>query len=79
MPVAPYGSWPSPLTSEVLVQKVVSLSDVRAAGGTVWWNEGRPQEAGRHVLVRTALGADRAPVDVLPEPFSARTRVTSMA
>jgi dipeptidyl aminopeptidase/acylaminoacyl peptidase len=75
VPVAPYGSWPSPLTSEVLVQKVVSLSDVRASGDTVWWNEGRPQEAGRHVLVRTALGVDRAPVDVLPEPFSARTRV----
>ena len=73
MTVVPYGSWPSPITSEVLVQEVVSLGEVRVDDGVVWWNEGRPQEGGRQVVVRAAAGGE--PTDVLPEPYSARTRV----
>lgn len=66
---APYGSWPSPITADTLVEQVVSLSDVRVGGdGSVWWSEGRPSEAGRVVVVRDG-------VDVLPPPFSARSRV----
>jgi len=73
MTVAPYGSWPSPITSEFLVQQVVSLSDVWVEDGAVWWNEGRPQEAGRQAVVRR--DADGRTADVLPAEFSARTRV----
>jgi dipeptidyl aminopeptidase/acylaminoacyl peptidase len=73
MPVAPYGSWPSPITSQVLVQEAVRLSDVRVVGDSVWWSEGRPQEGGRQVLVKAMPGSE--PVDVLPAPFSARTSV----
>jgi hypothetical protein len=73
MPVAPYGSWPSPITSDFLVQEVVSLSEVVADDGALWWIEGRPQEKGRQVVVRRDETGRVA--DVLPEGFSARTRV----
>ena len=73
MTVAPYGSWPSPITSDLLVQEVVSLGQVRVDGDVVWWNEGRPHEGGRQVVVNATPGV--GPADVLPEPYSARTRV----
>ena len=72
MRVAPYGSWPSPITSSWLVESVVGLSFPLVEGGAVAWTEARPAEAGRQVLVRQARpGAE--PVDVVPEGFSART------
>jgi dipeptidyl aminopeptidase/acylaminoacyl peptidase len=69
---APFGSWPSPLSAEVLVQAAVGLGGPAFAGGDLWWSELRPQEAGRVQIVR--LGPD-GPVDVLPDGVSARTRV----
>ncbi|MGH9222830.1 MAG: S9 family peptidase [Acidimicrobiales bacterium] len=72
MTVAPYGSWPSPVSAASLVEQAVSLSSVRVSwvGGTagVWWDEGRPQERGRNVVVRDG-------VDVVPAGFSSRARV----
>ena len=50
----------------------IGLSEVRIDGDDVYWLEARPQEGGRHVVVRWAGG--RA-VDLLPAPFNARTRV----
>src|SRR4051812_17802424 len=70
---APYGSWKSPITSDLIVAQSISLSDVRLDGGNIYWLEGRPQEQGRSVVVRAAAGA--APTDMIPAPFNARTRV----
>ena len=77
----PFGSWPSPLTAEVIVQAAVGLGGP-AFGGVggpapeLWWSELRPAEAGRVQIVRKPLdGAQGSAVDVLPEGFSARTRV----
>jgi len=55
------------------VERAVSLSGLQVSGGALYWNEGRPAESGRQVVVRWAPGGD--PVDVLPTPFSARTTV----
>ena len=44
---APYGSWKSPITSDLIVAQSISLSDVRLDGGNIYWLEGRPQEQGR--------------------------------
>ena len=71
--VAPYGSWASPITADRLVQRAVSLGQVVVDGLDVYWNEGRPAEGGRQVIVRWAPG--REPVDVVPDGFSARTTV----
>lgn len=68
-----YGSWPSPITAERLVEGAATPGDIRADGEDVWWSEGRPSEGGRIQLVRLRPGG--SPEDVLPEGFSARTRV----
>jgi dipeptidyl aminopeptidase/acylaminoacyl peptidase len=70
---APYGSWKSPITSDLIVSQSIGLSEARFDGDTVYWLEARPQEQGRNVVVRAA--ADGKAVDIVPPPFSARTRV----
>ncbi|HVH22759.1 MAG TPA: S9 family peptidase, partial [Pseudonocardia sp.] len=67
-----FGSWPTPITSELVVAAGVRLSDVRVDGTAVVWSEGRPAEDGRTQLVR--LGPD-GPVDLLPGGRNARTAV----
>ncbi|MGF1596553.1 MAG: prolyl oligopeptidase family serine peptidase [Acidimicrobiales bacterium] len=69
----PYGTWPSPLSAEHLAAGGVRVDGVACRGDSVWWAELRPAEGGRAVLVRRR--GDGEPVDVLPAPFSARTRV----
>ena len=46
-----------PVTAAQVTRASVSVDAVQAGGGAVFWVEGRPDEAGRHVLVRyTAAG-----------------------
>ena len=72
--VAPYGSWKSPITSDLIVAGSIRLGEIRLDGDTIYWSEGRPTEAGRSVVVqRTSDGQMR---DVTPAaPFNVRTRV----
>jgi len=70
---APYGSWKSPITSDLIVAQAIMLSDVRLDGDGIGWAEGRPQEQGRSVIVRA--GPDGAVADITPAGFNARTRV----
>jgi dipeptidyl aminopeptidase/acylaminoacyl peptidase len=70
---APYGSWKSPITSDLIVAQSIALSEVRLDGGDVYWLEGRPQEQGRYVVVRG--GEDGRATDITPPPYNARTRV----
>ena len=70
---APYGSWQSPITSDLIVSGGIGLELVGLDEDTVYWTEARPTEAGRVVIVqRTSNGATS---DVIPPPFNARTRV----
>jgi dipeptidyl aminopeptidase/acylaminoacyl peptidase len=71
--VAPYGSWKSPLTSEMIVGKSIRLGLVRLEGRDTYWIEGRPSEKGRSVIVKRA--PDGETLDLLPAPYNARTRV----
>ena len=71
--VAPYGSWGSPISSDLIVRGVVGLSQVTTDDGAVYWMESRPGEDGRNVIVRRT--ADGSMEDVTPRPFNARTRV----
>src|SRR3712207_72586 len=68
-----HGSWPTPITSELVVRAAARLGEVCADGDDVWWSEGRPAEGGRTVIVRRS--ADGTTTDVLPAPWNARTRV----
>ena len=73
MKTAPYGSWKSPITSDLIVAQSISLTEVRLDGTSIYWLEGRPQEQGRSVAVRR--DADGSTVDVTAKPFDVRTRV----
>ena len=50
-PELPCGAWPSPLTPELAAQGAVALAFAGAAGGRLYWTEGRPAERGRNALV----------------------------
>jgi dipeptidyl aminopeptidase/acylaminoacyl peptidase len=69
----PYGAWPSPITAADTARGAISLSFPAVVDAQVWWTESRPDEAGRQTVVRA--GPDGAPVEVLPAPWNARTRV----
>jgi len=71
--VARYGSWPTPITSELVVAAAVRFAEVRVDGDAVVWSEGRPGEGGRTQLVRRA--ADGATTELLPPDRNARTAV----
>src|SRR6476646_5622424 len=68
MTAAPYGSWKSPVSSDLIVAESIGLSEVRIDRGEVYWLESRPQERGRAVVVRNGR-------DVTPPPFNVRTRI----
>src|SRR5215471_6935322 len=70
---APYGSWKSPITTDLLTSSGISLGQIDVSSEGIYWLEGRPLESGRVVVVHAKTGV--APQDVLPAPFNARTRV----
>ena len=73
MTEAPYGSWESPITSDLIVSSTVGLGAIQVDGDDVYWLEGRPREGGRQVLVRRS--PDGKTSDVTPPPYNVRTRV----
>ncbi|WP_017721873.1 S9 family peptidase [Kamptonema formosum] len=70
--VAPYGSWKSPITSDLLVSETVGIGQIALDGEHVYWSEMRPKEGGRNVIVRQT--PDGKISDVTPVPFNARNR-----
>jgi dipeptidyl aminopeptidase/acylaminoacyl peptidase len=69
----PYGSWRSPITSDLIAGSTIGLGDVLLDGEDVYWIESRPSEKGRSVIVRGS--ADGKVSDAIPAGFNARTRV----
>lgn len=69
--VAPFGSWKSPISAELLVAKSVRFGDLSIDCEACYWTEMRPDEQGRSVIVRRTAGGKVE--DVLPAPYSART------
>ncbi|MGE0685745.1 MAG: prolyl oligopeptidase family serine peptidase [Dehalococcoidia bacterium] len=71
--VAPYGSWKSPITADLIVSSTVGIGAPRLDGEDVYWLEGRPQERGRQVIIHRK--PDGSTEELNPAPFNARTRV----
>jgi dipeptidyl aminopeptidase/acylaminoacyl peptidase len=71
--VAPYGSWKSPITSDLIVAGSIRLGDICLDGKDIYWSEGRPTEGGRSAVVHRAPNGKT--VDMTPMPFNVRTRV----
>jgi dipeptidyl aminopeptidase/acylaminoacyl peptidase len=71
--IAPYGTWESPFTAELLSEATTPVGPVFVSGSDVYWLEGRPTEGGRYVLGRRREGEE--PEVLTPEGFNVRTRV----
>ncbi len=71
--IAPYGSWKSPITSEAIAASSNRLEDVVIDGDAIYWSEQHPNEKGRYAIERWT--PDGAIHELLPAPWSARTRV----
>ena len=73
MRILPFGSWPTPITSELVVRAARAPTGVAFDGHDIWWSESRPEEGGRGAIVRRA--ADGTVTEALPAPWNARSAV----
>jgi len=70
---APFGTWTSPITADLIVGESIRLGQIGVLGNDIFWSEGRPQEQGRNVLVWR--DADGRLQDLTPAPLNVRSRV----
>ncbi len=70
---APFGTWKSPITTDLIVEDSVSLGAMQMDGEDLYWVEMRPQEGARNVIVRRTPNGEVT--DVTPAPYNVRTRV----
>ena len=70
---APYGTWASPITTDLIAGHTLGLGGVAVDGDALIWPESRPWEQGRTVLVRRS--ADGQVGDLTPPPYNVRSRV----
>ncbi len=69
----PFGSWKSPITSDLIVSKTISIGSIVVDRDNIYWLERRPQEQGRSVVVKCS--AEGKIKDITPQPFSVRSKV----
>ena len=69
----PYGSWSTPITSELVVRSARTPNGLQLDGDDLWWSEGRPEEGGRIAVLRRTPGG--TVTEVVTAPASARTAV----
>ena len=69
----PYGSWPSPISAQSLVEGVSTISDIFTDGDDIWWAESRPDEGGRTAIMLHQK--DGQPREVTPPDANVRSRV----
>lgn len=70
---APYGSWKSPIDAGTIARGTIGLAEVYLSGKWLYWQELRPNEGGRYVVLRR--GPDGVVTEMTPEGFNIRTRV----
>ncbi|MGH9199758.1 MAG: hypothetical protein ACRD2A_00795, partial [Vicinamibacterales bacterium] len=72
-PVAPYGTWLSPLTAARVTAGALRFDQIQLDGDDVYWAEGRASEGGRNVIVRRT--PDGVISDITPAGFNVRSRI----
>jgi hypothetical protein len=70
---AGYGSWKSPVSSDMIVSRSIGLGQIAVDGEDIYWLESRPAEEGRSVIVRRSKKGEIN--DITPQPYNVRTRV----
>ena len=71
--VSSYGSWKSPITSDLVVSEAIRFREIAIDGDDTYWVEMRPEEGGRCVIVRRT--PDGHATDATISPFNVRSRV----
>lgn len=71
--IRPYGTWPSAIAAADVALSGVRYGLCAMDGTDLYWSELRPDDGPRNVIVRLDRSGGRG--DVLPPPFSARSRV----
>ncbi len=74
------GNWSSKISSELIVSDSISIDEPLPCANSLYYIERRPQENGRCVIVKVSDSdnrgnSDHDSYDLLPEPYSARSRV----
>ena len=71
--VAAFGSWKSPITSDLIVSKTIGVGNIAIDRQNIYWLEKRPQEKGRSLIV--GHFSDGGTQDITPDPFSVRSKI----
>ncbi|GAB2177126.1 S9 family peptidase [Dongia sp. agr-C8] len=76
MPIAPYGSWASPITSDLVTADAIRLDQVMLDGADIYWTESQPEKKGRILVYRQrGDGAVEAMTPDDDNAWNVRTRV----
>jgi dipeptidyl aminopeptidase/acylaminoacyl peptidase len=70
---APYGTWSSPVTTQLMTEAAIGLSVLAVDHDDLYWLESRPSEAGRVSLCKRTQ--DGGISDVTPMPINVGSRV----
>ena len=71
--VAAFGSWKSPITSDLIVSQTIGIGSIALDRQNIFWLEKRPQEQGRNLIV--GYFPERGIEDITPKPYSVRTKI----
>lgn len=72
MTIAPYGSWKSPITTDLITSTTIGLGQIAVDGDNIYWSELRAWDKGRTVIVRRNPDGETT---VTPDGFNVRSRV----
>jgi dipeptidyl aminopeptidase/acylaminoacyl peptidase len=71
--IAPFGSWNSPITTDLVTANAIRIEEIIYDGESIYWLEFRANQSGRQVIVR--LTPDGNITDITPPEFNVRNRV----
>jgi len=71
--IAPYGSWKSPITTDLIKDKTIALMELCIDGEDIYWSESRPLENGRYVIMRRTPDGNVS--ECTPPEYYVRSRV----
>lgn len=71
--VAAFGSWKSPITSNLIVSKTIGIGSIAVNNDDIYWLEKRPQEKGRNVIIGYFQSGGIK--NITPSPLSVRSKI----
>ncbi len=75
--VAPFGSWKSPITSDLIVDQTIGIGSIAINNENIYWLEKRPQEQGRNLIVGyfKQKEIEHISQNITPFPLSVRSKI----